>query len=294
MDKRRIIPVVLLAVCLVLLITAVTRLSTLQKELDRLEGKLLYLSDDIASTNRAVGSIYSNVEDILKKEASLVTSVDYDVEGLTEDGLARMVFKVIPKRITDTVSISVELDGQSADFTRDGNTFTASLGIDLFKNYGEYPTLIITDGDASETELLDTVDVTYLYNKFLPFVNAHLVGGVDHKQKTARLQGTLQLSVKPTSYDVTCTSAELVTLVNDKEVSRFDVSELIEKGELEINQKYTVSRGDKLELYVDVTDSLGYVHRDLAHLWYVQNGAHAEAVEDGSHIYDKNGNRLDN
>ncbi len=292
MDKRRIIPVVLLAVCLILLVTAVARLNTLQNELDRLEGKLLYLSDDIASTNRTVGSIYENVEDILKKEASLVTSIDYTIDGMTSDGLARVVFKVIPKEITDTVSLSVELDGQSAEFTRDGNSFTASLGIDLFKKYGEYPTLIISDGAMKRTELLDGVDVTYLYNKFLPFVNAHLVGGVDHKQKTARLQGTLQLSVKPAGDDVTCVSAELVTLINGEEISRFDVSEIIEKGELELNQKYTASRGDKLELYVDVTDSLGYVHRDLAHFWYVQNGAHAEVMEDGSHIYDKDGNRL--
>ena len=36
--------------------------------------------------------------------------------------------------------------------------------------------------------------------------------------------------------------------------------------------------GDYVRIYLEATDSLGYLHRMLIHQWREQNGAKAEAV----------------
>ena len=47
--------------------------------------------------------------------------------------------------------------------------------------------------------------------------------------------------------------------------------------------------GDDLSIYLEATDSLGYLHRMLVHHWKEQNGAMPEAVDASEYIYDPNG-----
>lgn len=47
--------------------------------------------------------------------------------------------------------------------------------------------------------------------------------------------------------------------------------------------------GDYVRIYLEATDSLGYLHRMLIHHWKEQNGAMAEAVDGTEYIFDPNG-----
>ena len=47
--------------------------------------------------------------------------------------------------------------------------------------------------------------------------------------------------------------------------------------------------GDDLSIYLEATDSLGYLHRMLIHHWKEQNGAMAEAVDASEYIYAPDG-----
>lgn len=49
------------------------------------------------------------------------------------------------------------------------------------------------------------------------------------------------------------------------------------------------NEGDELCIYLEATDSLGYLHRMLVHQWREQNCAMAEAVDASEYIYDPNG-----
>ena len=54
-----------------------------------------------------------------------------------------------------------------------------------------------------------------------------------------------------------------------------------------------MSQEDELRIYVIAEDTLGYIHKTLAHFWIQsEDGAVAEAVFGGELIYDKNGNLL--
>ena len=57
----------------------------------------------------------------------------------------------------------------------------------------------------------------------------------------------------------------------------------------EYNMECEAVEGDELGIYLEATDSLGYLHRMLLHHWKVSNGATAEAVNGSEFIYDPNG-----
>ena len=61
---------------------------------------------------------------------------------------------------------------------------------------------------------------------------------------------------------------------------------------MDFTERYPVSKGDKLMVYILAEDSLGYVHKTLAHFWFQSNGATAETVYGGESIYDSEGNPL--
>ncbi|MBR6634811.1 MAG: hypothetical protein IKL41_04205, partial [Clostridia bacterium] len=95
----------------------------------------------------------------------------------------------------------------------------------------------------------------------------------------------------------TFTSFTLVEEVNGKEISEKDITSEVRKSGEVYNTQYVkafeVSHGDELKVYVIAEDSLGYVHKTLAHYWIeTENGAQAETVFGGETIYDKDGNLL--
>ena len=90
----------------------------------------------------------------------------------------------------------------------------------------------------------------------------------------------------------------LVTELNGKEINREDISKDVLNYQtyphgVYFRDDYTMEceavEGDELSIYLEATDSLGYLHRMLIHHWKEQNGAMAEAVDGTEYIYAPDG-----
>ena len=107
-----------------------------------------------------IDSIYSNVDEQLKQEASLLSSVDYILGELNkEDHTVPVTLKVVPKSLTDDMKLSVKVGNEIFDFERNGNEFTATFSINMFISYEDYPMLNIDAGGTTKTELLESADM---------------------------------------------------------------------------------------------------------------------------------------
>ena len=93
----------------------------------------------------------------------------------------------------------------------------------------------------------------------------------------------------------------LVTELSGKEINREDITEEVLNYDSyphgvywrsEYNMECEAVEGDELGIYLEATDSLGYLHRMLLHHWKVLDGATAEAVDGSEYIYDPNGNQI--
>lgn len=285
----------------ILLASSLYKIATLSDEIDHLKSRNTNLTGDIQVLRDEINSIYDNVDKQLKKQASLISGVDFSIGNPSEDmKTVELSLTVVPKAISDDMQVSVTVDGVTAPLEQKGTEFTGTIDVGLFVDYNQWPLLSIKTADGTKTEYLEDVDISYMFSRHLPSLYADMSGG-SGKFSDGTLSVDLGFSVetKPASPNapITFTSFTLIEEVNGKEISRQDITEEVRKSGESYNtqyvKKFKVTYGDKLMVYVIAEDSLGYIHKTLAHYWLErEDGSQAETVFGGEMIYDKDGNLL--
>lgn len=290
---------VVIVLILGLLIFCVFKMHDMSENILSLENRVVNYQNQLSGVRNEIYSIYNNVDELLKKQASLVSSVDYTFGELdTTKHEVPMTLKVVPKMLTDDTTLSVRIGDITADFTRNGNEFTAVLPVGLFITDEQYPILNIKTGDETKTEKLDSVIITDLYYSYLPNVYAHISPFYNYSNGKLKIDSDLHLSVNSvgSEYAGTITKMELITELNGQEIERQDITSYAQNKDYPTayNKTYSANEGDELVIFVVAEDSLGYVYKTRAFYWMQKDGAvHEEALVDkGGDIYDKNGNLL--
>ncbi len=289
---------ILIAVMAGLLIFAVITNANQANEIESLHSRINHLNSELENVRGTVSSIYNNVDEQLKKQASLLTSTEHTLGNLnTDKHTIDVEIKVVPKTVTDNMALSVKIGDSVADFTRSGNEFTAVVPVAMFMDYETRPMLYIETAAGTQTEVLEDIRVAYLYDRYLPTLHSYIPSNTDFKKGKVEIHSHLEISTKPTEYsgNIAFSKYELVTVVNDKEIEREDISSIVENGSYDdqFNKTIDAHIGDKVVIYVEAVDTLGYTHKTIAYSWYEsENGAVAEAMYDGDSIYDKEGNLL--
>ena len=248
-----------------------------------------------------VQSIYQNVDEKLREEASLLSSVaaeygDIDLENHTID----VTVKLVPKLISDDLKIQISMNGRKAELSRDGNYFIGTIPVDIY-NVGEQMLMTIDTATGTQTQYLSEIRVEYLWGERIPSLYySDISGQATFAEGKYTLNGHININCSPTvqTPDVTFESFILVTELNGKEISKEDITSEVRNYEAYPNGVYWYDtyqmeceavEGDELGIYLEATDSLGFLHRMLLHHWKVSNGATAEAVNGSEFIYDPNG-----
>ena len=251
-----------------------------------------------------VQSIYQNVDEKLREEASLLSSVaaeygDIDLENHTID----VTVKIVPKLISDDLNIQISMNGRKAELSRDGNYFIGTIPVDIY-NMGEQMLMTIDTEAGPQTQYLSEIQVEYLWGERIPSLYySDISGQATFAEGKYTLNGHININCSPAvqTPDVTFESFILVTELNGKEISKEDISSEVLNYEAYPNGVYWYDtyqmeceavEGDELGIYLEATDSLGYLHRMLLHHWKVSNGATAEAVDGSEYIYDPNGAQI--
>ncbi len=292
--------VVAIIVLACLMVFCLVKISDLSNEISNLHTTISNYQNQVWSLNNEINSIYDNVDKLLKKEASLLSSVDYSFGELNaETHTVPVTLKVVPKNLTDDMQLSVKVGSETVALERNGNEFSATVAVNMFIDYDEYPMLNIVSGETTKTEKLEDVDVSRLFTRYLPYVYAHLESSDSLKNGKLAIDGNLMFDEKPVALDsnVTITKIELITVKNEQEIDRKDITSNVtnQSYHVPVNVSYDAKYGDKFCIYVLAKDSLGYTHKTLAYFWndLDENTHNTITAIDGSlEIYDKNGNLL--
>ena len=251
-----------------------------------------------------VQSIYQNVDEKLREEASLLSSVaaeygDIDLESHTID----VTVKIVPKLISDDLNIQISMNGRKAELSRDGNYFIGTIPVDIY-NIGEQMLMTIDTAAGTQTQYLSEIRVEYLWGERIPSLYySDISGQATFAEGKYTLNGHININCSPAvqTPDVTFESFILVTELNGKEINKEDISSEVLNYEAYPNGVYWYDtyqmeceavEGDELGIYLEATDSLGYLHKMLLHHWKVSNGATAEAVDGSEYIYSPDGTRI--
>ncbi len=295
-NANRII-IIILAVFLVL---GAIKIATLADDVKKLKSQNSNLDSEIQMLRNEINSIYNNVDKQLKEKASLISGVDFSIGDPSDDiKSVKLYLTVVPKLITDNTELSVTVDGVTAPLFRNGSEFTGTIDVGLFVDYNQWPLLTIKSEEGTKTEYLDDIDISYMFTRHLPSLEADMSASSKLSNGKLQIDAGFRISSKPAygNAPITFTSFTLVEEVNGKEISKKDITSEVRKSGEVYNTQYVksfeVSHDDELKVYVIAEDSLGYIHKTLAHYWVEsENGAQAETVFGGETIFDKDGNLL--
>ena len=278
---------------IVVLIIGCIKIAKLTNEISNLRNQIDYLESHVNTIGNAIDSIYSNIDERLKQEASLISSIEYEVGEINiTTHKAEVKFKVVPKNITDEMLISINIGEESAEFSREGNEFTTTLKCGMFLDNGSKPIISIDTATGIQTEQLEDVDLGSLYREYLPYVKADMWGSTTETNTSLTIDGNVSVTYKPSSSEenITLMKIELVTELDGKEIDRKDISSKMEKYdcELPIKETYKMKDGKNLVMYVEAVDTAGFIYRTSEYSWSHEDGM--GRYDNG--IYDQEGNLL--
>ena len=298
--KERDLYIIILAM-VVMLGFCYVKINSLSDEIDDL--KRDYVSEDNMLRDQ-INSIYRNVDEQLKKQASLLTVSTFSLGELdTKTQKVPVTIQIVPKVISEDMQIKVELDGEQADFVKNGNFYEATIPVALFLTEDPYPMVSITTTGITKTEKLEEIWLGELWGKWFPSLWAEDTTGRS-SFKDGKLVFDTQTLIEWDYSDkvskIIFENFAIVTEINGKEVKRVDVTEKVKNADgfaegvvaLEFTDTYEAVEGDAVSVYVVAEDSFGYIHKTLAHFWKKSGGATAETVYGGESIYDKQGNMI--
>lgn len=297
--KRQRILIIILAVALAVCFFSVNSLKT---ELDNSRNNF---NSQIQNLRNEIDSIYSDVDEMLKEKASLLTSFDYSYGELDAKNMKVPVsVKITPKTVNEDTSLTLSFGNKSIAMVKgEGTEFTADFLSDLFLGDEEGNVrLIIKNGSMEETEELDWY-ISSLHGAFLPYLYSHFV--FDHTSFDAEKGLTVDGDVMYLSDEEEIKNVKNIKLIyklNDKTVETQEI--LPEEGRkfdsIDINKAFPEAKeGDTFELFQEYEDNYGFIHRSTVTKYTCKLPNEEGSVEteevvskDGEIILDKEGNVL--
>lgn len=280
------------------LIASIVMIYDLTEKVENLQASF---SNQLSSINASVNSIYSNVDEALKKQASIVSGVEENKGNLNEADLTVPVsIKVVPKAISEDTKLSVEIGDKNYPLSKSNATeYSATVNVPLFNM--EEAVLLIESKGETRTELLENVYITDMWYSYLPMINhADFSGSSGYTNGSYTLNGTIHINCDE-SAKMDKRGFEKISLeasVNGKKVWEQDGTDAFNKndGEIPLNKGFEMKQTDKLTIDVVAVDGAGIIHRYTAHFSNESSsfidGAIENIMNDGDCLYYSDGTKV--
>lgn len=298
-EKKKITILTVIVIALgIALCFAFVKINDLELRIRNLQG---YTNSSISMLENSMNSIYTNVDQQLKEEASLLSGVEVEYGEINlNDHTIDVTVKLVPKLISEDMRISISINGRSAELAKTGSAFTGTIPVDIY-NMGELILMSIETEAGAQTQYLSEIQVEYLWSERIPSLYyCDISGQGSFTDGKYSFDGRIDINCSPSEQtpNVRFEKFILATERNGTEINREDITEDVLNYEAyphgvywrdEYKMECEAREGDDVRIYLEATDSLGYLHRMLVHQWREQNGAMAEAVDASEYIYDPHG-----
>ena len=280
------------------LVFSFARIGRLENEINQMENSL---NSQYHMLTTQVESIYTSVDQMLKEEASLLSNVTAEHGELNvDDHTIDVTVSLVPKLISDDMKVQLSINGRTTELSRNGSNFTGMIPVNIY-NKDEQLLMTIETAAGIQTQFLPEVQTEYLWEGRLPSLyHCAISGERGLSEGKYVLNGELDINCSPVedTPNVHFEKFVLVAELNGKEINREDISQDVLNYQTyphgvyfrhDYHMECEAAEGDELGIYLEATDSLGYLHRRLIHHWKQQNGNVAEAVDASEYIYAPDG-----
>jgi len=211
-----------IGVVIVLQIAILVKIGQLEKELNNTKN---YITNKLRDQSSEIMSLYSNMEQKLKADNSLIENFDYSYGNVDKEGFkVDMTLNITPKEVRDNTNVKLNICGREYETTREDTSFRAVVPVGLFDDIDAK--VIIDDGEVQKTQLLDIFESPRY--RFIPAVFIQYSGSMGKytqkdKEGTYQLKGKISIEAKAVLGN-TLESAFLVSEVDGKVISEEPLS----------------------------------------------------------------------
>lgn len=286
-----------LAVCVFVLFEKTNELES------RLATSQSHLQGQISNMLYEIDGIYSNVDEKLKKQVSILSSAEMEIGVLdAATNTAELNFNIVPKSISENMSVFVTVDDEKIELTKNGNIFSGEISADIFIKENCYPLVSVETNGTVQTEYLEENDLMNLWDKILPTLwCSYAVDGTKITNGKVYLGTAYNMDFYKTS-DAYMDEFYLVTEKNGDEILREEITDAVKSSHTynqgfynsTIEKTYHVTKGDNISIYAVAVDSLGYTYKAPIFYWEeLETVSDSEVALPDSYcinqIYDLNG-----
>ncbi len=238
--------------------------------------------------------LYSNINEMLRQEASLIESADTEIGTVDVDELmVPITFILIPKEIGEHTAVSLNFDDELFPMERDGITFTATIARNIFSD--ALPKIVIDEDGTRKITEDNQIGIRSIKKKIFPVMIPRLSGEARFSNGTYRRKGNLSINTKKTSFGIEFKKARLAIKVGDRVVSdKIIPDETLSEDShgYEINEKISLDDGQVCTMTVIAVDSIGLEHHYNVDHWVAGSGPQREPLFDDEKIYSADGKLL--
>lgn len=297
---KKVILYVLIGALCVLQVFSLVKINSLVYEINSLRSSY---ANTVSQLQSQIANISSNIEDSLRKQASLIEAFSYEYGAVDyETHTVPVTVTVIPKTVTAETAVSLSLGDENVPLARVSDAaFRATLAVDLFEGYGD-PVLWFCETDRIQTEAAEELYLSELWREFLPGFYVDFSESLRYTKRSETL--SVDGYVIWHSYDkgdggASLERFRLIVKKNGEVLSDEDVTSTV-KGEsswadamlseIPFREEYKASEGDVFAIYAVAEDEYGYRHECLLEEIRIEDGEAAAAGDvDGRIIYDREG-----
>ncbi|MBP1920205.1 hypothetical protein [Youngiibacter multivorans] len=254
-------PSIVIPLALLILLQAISlfRIGSLQSQITDLNNQI---SGVQTSQSSLANSIYTNVENLMKKQASIIDTYDFTFGDVDKTNYAVPVtFIVTPKVSSADTMAKLVLPNETVTMERTGTTYKATSTVSIFEALSA--TVILSDNGVDKTEKLGEFGL--LMEKFIPSYFVTFDGYSGYNKKNGEAAGTYERKGNITldlhnSGDALFKKASLITEIDGVAVSEHP---LADRQVFKVDEKFDLSAGQTIVMYVRAIDSLGLVHKRI-------------------------------
>ena len=251
---------------------------TLSK-LNRLENSIINQNNQSQAIERnlrnKIDNIYSRVEAMLEKEASILDNYDVKFgEFNTKDLTVPMTLNITPKEYSDELIAKLQLNNEVVIMKNSGTIFTVTKDVNIFN-----PIDVKVILEVNDIKKLETLNInSNLQHKYLLGVSGGFSGESSYGSKKYKYKGSIELDIRETENNKAL-EVMIVKELNGKIIDEEKVAAIRHKvipvsGELDINAN------DTLIIYAKVKDSYGLTYKRILKSHQVgENGKPIDGID---------------
>lgn len=250
---------------------SLVKLERLETNLDNIIHQVDYTENNLRNE---INTIYSNVDEKLKKQGSILDSHQLTLGKLNEDDVTvPITLRITPKEASQNLGASLEFNDKIITMKKEGTSFVATFDSYVFDK-PEMKVILENNGVQKIETLNEPIN---LRNKYLLDIFGSIEGSSSYGSGLFQHKGTISFNFSNTEYN----SPKKITVIKEmnKKIISQNTEEASYHNSMPFNEKYKLNKGDKLDIYAIVEDQYGFNYK--YNLLNYEIGSNGNPISDG-------------